>query len=36
MSESRGHGLNKSGHTEDGPPSKRGVLNVVATLEQRP
>jgi hypothetical protein len=30
------HGLNICGQTEEGPPSKRGVLNVVATLEQRP
>jgi len=36
MNERRGHGYNVSGQTEDGPPSKRGVLNVVDTLEQRP
>ena len=36
MSNECDHGLDTSGQTEDGPPSKRGVLNVVATLEQRP
>jgi hypothetical protein len=36
MSEGRDHGHNLSGQTEDGPPSKSGVLNVVDTLEQTP
>ena len=36
MSALRDHGYNISGQTEDGPPIKNGVLNVVAILEQTP
>jgi len=36
MSERRDHGHDASGQTEDGPPSKSGVLNVVDILEQTP
>jgi hypothetical protein len=36
MSVGRDHGHNVSGQTEDGPPSNKGVLNVVDTLEQTP
>ena len=36
MSARRDHGYNISGQTEEGPPIKNGVLNVIATLQQTP
>ena len=36
MSARRDHGYNMSGQTEEGPPIKNGVLNVIATLQQTP